>query len=125
MQKFPGQGSNPCHSNDPNHSSDNTRSLACCATRELLKICFVFCFCFCFFFFPAILGPYLRHMEVPKLGVESELQLPAYTTATATRNLSRICDLRHSSWQCRILTHCSRPGIGPALSWILVGFVNG
>ena len=25
-----------------------------------------------------------RHMEVPKLGVESELQLPAYTTATAT-----------------------------------------
>ena len=26
---------------------------------------------------------YLWHMEVPKLGVESELKPPAYTTATA------------------------------------------
>ena len=31
-------------------------------------------------------------MEVPRLGVESELQLPAYTTATATQDLSRACD---------------------------------
>ena len=30
------------------------------------------------------LGPHLWHMEVPSLGVESELQLPAYATATAT-----------------------------------------
>ena len=28
------------------------------------------------------------HMEVPRLGVESELQLPAYTTATATQDPS-------------------------------------
>ena len=27
-----------------------------------------------------ILGLHLRHMEVPRLGVESELQLPAYPT---------------------------------------------
>ena len=33
--------------------------------------------CFCFF-----LGLHLQHMEVPRLGVESELQLPAYATAT-------------------------------------------
>ena len=32
----------------------------------------------------AILGLYLRHIEVPRLGTESELQLLAYTTATAT-----------------------------------------
>ena len=31
------------------------------------------------FFF---LGPHLWHMEVPRLGVDSELQLLAYTTAT-------------------------------------------
>ena len=31
----------------------------------------------------AILGPHPQHMEVPRLGVESELQLPAYTIATA------------------------------------------
>ena len=43
-----------------------------------------------FFFF---LGPYLQYMEVPRLGVESELHLLAYTTATATQDLSCICDL--------------------------------
>ena len=42
-------------------------------------------------------------MEIPRLGVESELQLPAYTTVTATQDPSRICDLHHSSRQCRIL----------------------
>ena len=31
---------------------------------------------------------HLWHMEVPRLGVKSELQLPAYTTATAMRDLS-------------------------------------
>ena len=47
------------------------------------------------------------HMEGPRLGVEWELQLPAYITATATttaiRDLSRDCKLHHSSWQSQIL----------------------
>ena len=34
--------------------------------------------------FFAFLGLNLWHMEVPRLGVKSELQLLAYTTATAT-----------------------------------------
>ena len=38
-------------------------------------------------------------MEVPRLGVEAELQLLAYTTATAVPDLSRICNPHHSSWQ--------------------------
>ena len=42
-------------------------------------------------------GPHPWHMEGPRLGVESELQLPAYTTATETRDLSHIRDLHHSS----------------------------
>ena len=36
-----------------------------------------------FFFFFFFLGPPQRHIEVPRLGVKSELQLPAYTSATA------------------------------------------
>ena len=36
------------------------------------------------FFSLFFLGPHLQHMEVPRLGLELELQLPAYTTATAT-----------------------------------------
>lgn len=46
-------------------------------------------------------GPHLQPMEITRLGVESELQLPACTTATATRDPSHICDLYHSS--CLIL----------------------
>ena len=42
-------------------------------------------------------------MEIPRLGIESELQLSAYTTATATPDSSHVCDLRHSSWQRQIL----------------------
>ena len=34
---------------------------------------------------------------------ESELQLPAYTPVTETRDLSHVCDLHHSSGQRRIL----------------------
>ena len=40
-------------------------------------------------------------MEVPRLGVELELQLLAY--AMATEDLSHVCDLHHSSQQCQIL----------------------
>ena len=36
-------------------------------------------------------------MEVPRLGVEPELQLLAYTTDTAMRDPSYICDPHHSS----------------------------
>ena len=42
-------------------------------------------------------------MEVPGRGVELELQLAAYTTATATLDLSCICDLGRSSEQRGIL----------------------
>jgi len=62
-----------------------------------IHVCEVFWFVFCF------LGPHLWHMESPRLGVESELQLLAYTTATATQHPSHICDLHHSSWQHQIL----------------------
>ena len=37
--------------------------------------------------------------EVPRLGVESVLQLLAYSTATATPDLRCICTLQHSSQQ--------------------------
>ena len=37
-----------------------------------------------FFFFFSFLGPHLQHMDVPRLGVKSELQLSAYTTGIAT-----------------------------------------
>ena len=41
-------------------------------------------------------------MEVPRLGVELELLLPAYARATATQDPSGVCDLHHGSQQHRI-----------------------
>ena len=55
---------------------------------------------FSFFFF--FLGPHPWHMEVPRSGVELELQPLIYTTATETRHLSCVCDLYHSSRQRQI-----------------------
>ena len=42
-------------------------------------------------------------MEVPRLGVKSELQLPIYTTAIAMPGQNYICDLHHSSLQSQLL----------------------
>ena len=47
-------------------------------------------------------------MEVPKLGVELELQPTAYTAATATQDLSPVCAVHHSSQQCQILNPLRR-----------------
>ena len=63
-----------------------------------------FAFFVCLFVF---LGPHPWHMEVPRLGVELELQLPAYTTAHGNAGP---------------LTHWARPGIEPAFSWMIDSF---
>ena len=47
-------------------------------------------------------------MEVSRLEVESELQLLAYTTATATPDPSHVCDVHHSSRQHWILNPLSK-----------------
>ena len=74
---------------------------------EIFSLCFPIhrlkffaCLFVCLFCF---LGLQVQHMEVPRLGVEWELQLPAYTTVTATRDLSHICDLHYSSRQRLVL----------------------
>ena len=76
------------------------------------------------FFFFKFLGPHPWHMEVPRLGVKTELQLPAFARATAMQDPSRICDLHHSLGNTRSLTHWARPGIEPEISWFLVRFVS-
>ena len=43
-----------------------------------------------------------------QLRVKLEPQLPAYTTATATPEWSLVCDLHHSSRQCRIFNPLSK-----------------
>ena len=65
----------------------------------------VFCVYVCLF------GAALAAYDVWKfLGLEneSELQVPAYTTATAAPDPSRVCDLHHSSQQCQTLKPLSK-----------------
>ena len=61
----------------------------------------------CTYLYSFFFGLHQWHMEVPRPGVESGLQLPAYPSATAMSDLSCICNLQHSSWQCQILNPLS------------------
>ena len=70
------------------------------------------------FFF---LWPHPKHMEVPRLGVELEQQLQAYTTA-CTWDEPVTYTLAYGN--ARSLTHWARPGIEPASSWIVVRFIT-
>ena len=63
---------------------------------------------FFFFFLFGLFRANSPHMEIPRLGVELELQLPAHAIATAMPYPSLVCDLHHSSRQCRILDPLSK-----------------
>ena len=69
-------------------------------------VCILFYLFFLFNF--VFLGPRPWHIEILRLRVESELQLPAYTTATSTPDLDNACGLHQRSWQCQILNPLSK-----------------
>ena len=83
--------------------------------RNLKELIFIYLF---------ILWPHVPHMEVPRPGVESELQLLAYATAMATWYLSLICDLCCSLQQCQILSPLSKARDKTPSSWILCQILN-
>ena len=57
-----------------------------------------------FFLFFCLFQVHTRGIwEFPRVGSESNLQLPAYATTTATQDRSHVCDLHHSSWPRQIL----------------------
>ena len=80
-----------------------------------------------FFFFVGVAfqGCTCGILEIPRLGVKSELQLLVYTPATATRDLSLVCNLHHSSWQHWILNPLSETRDGTCIlvdtSWVHYG----
>ena len=65
----------------------------------------------------AFLGPHMQHIEIPRLGVESELQVLGWATAISMQDLSHICDLYHSSWQYQILNPLNKAWYQ---TWILM-----
>ena len=81
------------------------------AWESMMSLYFPAKVCFCLHLFIyllylfSFLGPHPRRMEVPRLRVQSELEPLAYTTATATRDPSHVCDLHHSYGNAESLTH--------------------
>ena len=77
-----------------------------CISYQTLPVKFsifpVFCVCVCLLFRAAP-----TECGVPRLGVEWELQLQAYTKAAVTQDPSRVSNLHHSSWQYQILNPLS------------------
>ena len=69
------------------------------ATDKIASPLLSFLISFYFFFF---LQPHLWYMEVLRATGQIEAVLPADTTATAMPAMSCICNLHHSSQQCRI-----------------------
>ena len=88
------------------------QSLRVWALRSTVGFVYLFIYCF--------LGLHLRHMEVPRLGIELELQLPAYITTTAIQGPNHVFDLYTTAQG----NAGSRPGIQLASSWILVRFIS-
>ena len=60
----------------------------------LFLFTFIYLFIYLFIYF-CFLGLHPQHMEVPRLGVNSELQPLAY--ATTMQDLSCVCGLQYSS----------------------------
>ena len=76
------------------HSKNSYFFKLCIYTKQGVPIVEQYMYCF---FMVA-----LWYMEIPRIGVELELQMPAYATVTATRDPSCISNLYHSSQQCWI-----------------------
>ena len=96
-----------------------TQTLAMCSSVVILKLFNLYeirisaqiFFSRSFFFFKFLVfraALISWHLEVRRLGVESELQLQAYTIATAMQDLSQVCDLHRSSQQCWLLNSLSK-----------------
>ena len=78
-----------------------------------------------FFFFSCLfLGSHMWHMEVPRRGVEMELsrQSTPQVQQHQSQASAATCTIAHGNT--RSLTHWAKPGIEPASSWILVGFIT-
>ena len=96
-----------------------------CVSRSCPLLKCLFSFPNPFFFFLVFLGPHPWNMEVPWLGVSLELQLPCYIPQPQQCRIQATSSTYTSAHSnTRFLTYWAEPGIEPASSWILVGFIT-
>ena len=79
------------------------------SSRCFIWVFFIFIFIsfFFLFFFCLFRAALMAYGGSQARGCWIRIQLPTYTIAEATRDLSCICNLHHSSWQCCILNALS------------------
>ena len=68
-----------------------------------IKILYIYVCVYIYIYAHIFLGQRPQHIGVLELGFESELQLPIYTTATATLDTSHICKVHRRLQQCQII----------------------
>ena len=104
-----------CLAAKPYHSLRSTKNLSKQAPKSF------------FFFFPLFFRATPVAMEVPRLRVKSELSIAAdlcHSHSNTGSKPSLWPTPQLSSRRRQILTHWVRPGIEPATSWFLVGFLS-
>ena len=98
--------------------------------RDYFEILFIICICgythtqsivLDFFFWGGEL--YLWHMEAPRLGVELGYSCWLTPQPQQRRFWTMSVNYTIAHGNARSLTHWARPGINPATSWLLVGFI--
>ena len=92
----------------------------------LVLICIISFLLLTFLFFLSFFawGVHTNGIFNPRLGVKSELRLPAWTTATAMPDLSQSVIYTTPQGSAGYLIYWAGPGVEPASSWILVGFIT-
>ena len=86
--------------------------------------CFWFCFSSLLFSFSVFSGLHLQHMEGPRLGVESELQLRPMPQPQPLQIQALSVTYTPAQGNAGSLTCWVRPGIESSSSWMLVRFVS-
>ena len=79
---------------------------------------------FLFFVFLPFLGPHPQHMDVQARGLIGAIATGLCQSHSNARSEPRLRPTTIAQGTAGSLTHWARPGIEPATSWLLVGFVN-
>ena len=86
-----------------------------------MHVVFLEFFAFCFVL---LLGLYLQHVNVPRLGVELELRLQPTLQPQQHKIQATSMTYTTAHDNAGSLSHWAKPGIEPASSWILAGFIT-
>ena len=103
----------------------NAKLNSCNTEQVVHKVWYIYYLIFGFFVFVFVsLGLHPGHMEVPRLGVPVELQLPPTPQPQQYRIQATYATYTTANGNAGSLIHWARPGIEPATSWFLAKLIS-